>query len=137
MIGMGVGIADAQRLCAAVEAAGGQVPTELSSTLGGLDLLKDIAAAPDPAKTILRAATAGELTADNLRELLTEAALKHAVAEYSGHLRGRAERLFLEAFYTSLENGSADAILDSLRPAFDAAAEAIAEARADSGGGAG
>jgi hypothetical protein len=129
MIGMGVGISDAQRLCTAVQAAGEQVPAQLSNTLGGLDLLTGLAAIPDPARAVVDAARAGDLTADTLRDLLTDAALKHMVADYSGHLRGRAERLFLEAFFQVLENGAADEILTSLRPDFDAAAEAVAEAR--------
>ena len=39
--------------------------------------------------------------------------------------RRRAERLFVAAFYTALQSGAADEILDGLRPAFDTAAAAI------------
>ena len=36
----------------------------------------------------------------------------------------------MAAFHKALDDGAADAVLDSLRPAFDAAAEAIAAAKA-------
>jgi len=51
------------------------------------------------------------------------------VSDYCGRLRGRSEMLFLEAFYESLQDGAAEEILDSLRPRFDAAGNALIEAR--------
>jgi hypothetical protein len=73
---------------------------------------------------------AGQLDAKRLAALITEAAQRPLVANYTQELRARSERMFVEQFHRSLlKNGRADAILDSLHPSFDTAAEAIAAAR--------
>jgi hypothetical protein len=46
-----------------------------------------------------------------------------------GELRQRSEKLFTEAFHKALHDGGCDAILGSLRPSYDTAAEAISKAR--------
>ena len=81
------------------------------------------------ARTIVDAAVDGTLTADRITDLIAEAARAQSIATYTGELRLRTERLFVGAFYEALQDGAADEILDSLRPAFDTAAEAIAQAR--------
>ena len=81
------------------------------------------------ARTIVDAAADGTLTADRITHLIAEAARAQSIATYTGELRQRTERLFVGAFYEALQDGAADEILDSLRPAFDTAAEAIAQAR--------
>ena len=81
------------------------------------------------ARTIVDAAADGTLAADRITDLIAEAARAQSIATYTGELRQRTERLFVGAFYEALQDGAADEILDSLRPAFDTAAEAIAQAR--------
>jgi len=83
-----------------------------------------------PRKAIADAAVAGQLDEKRLAALITEAAQRQLVANYRQELRARSERMFVEQFHRSLlKNGRADAILDSLHPSFDTAAEAIAAAR--------
>lgn len=77
---------------------------------------------------IVDAAADGTLTADRITDLIAEAARAQSIATYTGELRQRTERLFVGAFYEALQDGAADEILDSPRPAFDTAAEAIAQA---------
>ena len=77
------------------------------------------------ARTIVDAAADGTLTADRITDLIAEAARAQSIATYTGELRQRTERLFVGAFYEALQDGAADEILDSLRPAFDTAAEAF------------
>jgi hypothetical protein len=100
------------------------------ASLGGASLLKAHGTTSNPAKGIVDAAVAGTFTAKSLTDLITEAAQRQLVANYRQELRARSERMFVEQFHRSLlKNGGADAILDSLRPSFDTAAEAIAAAR--------
>jgi hypothetical protein len=73
---------------------------------------------------------AGQLDAKRLAALITEAAQRPLVANYTQELPARSQRMFVEQFHRSLlKNGRADAILDSLHPSFDTAAEAIAAPR--------
>jgi len=98
--------------------------------LSGAALLNAHSATSDPAKAIADAAVAGQLDEKRLAALITEAAQRQLVANYREELRARSERMFVEQFHRSLlKNGRADAILDSLHPSFDTAAEAIAAAR--------
>jgi hypothetical protein len=81
-------------------------------------------------RAIVDAAMAGTLTEKSLTDVITEAAHRQLVASYAQELRARSERMFVEQFHRSLlKNGGVDAILDSLRPSFDKAAEAIAAAK--------
>ena len=81
-------------------------------------------------RAIVDAAVAGTLTEKSLTDVITEAAHRELVASYAEELRARSERMFVEQFHRSLlKNGGVDAILDSLRPSFDKAAEAIAAAK--------
>ena len=81
------------------------------------------------ARTIVDAAADGTLTADRITDLIAEAARAQSIATCTGELRQRTERLFVGAFFEALQYGAADELLDSLRPPFDPAAEAIAQAR--------
>jgi hypothetical protein len=100
------------------------------ASLGGASLLKAHGTTSNPAKGIVDAAVAGTFTAKSLTDLITEAAHRRLVASYTQELHACSERMFVEQFHRSLlKNGGADAILDSLRPSFDTAAEAIAAAR--------
>ena len=74
------------------------------------------------------AAADGTLTADRITDLIAEAARAQSIATCTGELRQRTERLFVGAFCEALQDGAADEILDSLRPASDTAAEAITHA---------
>ena len=98
--------------------------------LSGAALLNAHSDTSDPAKAIADAAVTGQLDEKRLAALIIEAAQRPLVANYTQELRARSERMFVEQFHRSLlKNGRADAILDSLHPSFDTAAEAIAAAR--------
>ena len=75
------------------------------------------------------AAADGILTADRITDLIAEDARAQSIATYLGDLKWRAERLFVAAFHQAIDDGAADEILDSLRPQFHEAAEAIAAAK--------
>ena len=93
-------------------------------------LLNTQSAASDTAKSIVAAAADGTLTEKRLNTLIDEAAQQQSRANYVGELRARSERLFVNAFHQALADGAADQLIDSLRPAWDGAAEAIGAARA-------
>ena len=119
---------DAQQFVDDVEKAGGRVPDVLANVLSGEALLKAHGTPTDPARAIVDAAVDGTLTESTVAELIGQAAMAQMIASYGGDLRRRAERMFVDAFFSELQHGAADEILDSLRPAFDTAAEAIAPA---------
>jgi hypothetical protein len=122
-------ITHCRSLAASVEKAGGTVPTVLQNLVGGFDDLAGQMEQPsDPARAILDAYAAGK--PDRAAELIAAAAQIQHDADYRVGLRQRAEVLFRERFFKELCQGAADEILDSLRPQFDAAAEALAAATA-------
>ncbi len=82
-----------------------------------------------PARTIVDSAADGTLTKDLLDELIADAARAQMISSYTGDLSRNSEKLFVAAFFTELQNGAADEILDSLRPSFDKAAQEIEKAR--------
>jgi hypothetical protein len=122
-------LADCQRLVTAVSEAGGAVPDALGNILAAAALLKAHSAPPDPAGAIVDAAVHGQLTEKSLDAMLLDYATAVAANTHRGELRQRSETLFTEQFHRSLRDGCCDAILDSLRPSYDTAAEAIAAAR--------
>jgi hypothetical protein len=75
---------------------------------------------------IVAAAVDGTLTEERITDLIAEAARAQSIVTYTAELRQRSERMFVTAFFEALQSGAADELLDSLRPAFDTAAEAIA-----------
>jgi hypothetical protein len=122
-------ITDCHRLVAAVQEASGVVPDTLQVLLSTADMLMTPAAAQDPLGPILDAALARKLDAKKLDAMLADAATVDAVNGYKASLRQRAEHAVVGRFHKALRDGAADAVLDSMRPAFDAAAEQIAVAR--------
>ena len=120
---------DCQAIADAVSRAGGRVPDTLANILHGAALLNAPSAAPAPAKAILDAAVAGQLTEKSLTGLIEKAAHAQMVATYRGEQRRDSEHMFVAEFHRALKDGAADEVLDSLRPQFDAAAEQIAVAR--------
>ena len=124
-----------QDLLRRAEAAPDRMPLSVSGTRppGGLVRCRPVERSQRhqrPRKAIADAAVAGQLDEKRLAALITEAAQRQLVANYRQELRARSERMFVEQFHRSLlKNGRADAILDSLHPSFDTAAEAIAAAR--------
>ena len=123
-------LTDCERLATAVQEVGGRIPKTLAGILSGAALLNaHSGAATDPARHIVEAAAAGELTADKLDKMLAEAAQQQQQITYRAELRRNSEHHFVGVFHRALEAGAADAILDSLRPAFERHAQAVAEAR--------
>ena len=80
-------LADCRRFTDAVSAAGGRMPDVLSHILEGAALLVGHSGASDPAKRIVSAAVAGELTDKSLTPLITEAATAQMINSYRGELR--------------------------------------------------
>jgi hypothetical protein len=122
---------DCSALVTATQEAGGKVPKVLTNILAGAALLNTHSTVSDPARAIVAASTDGTLTAEKLGELVTEAARAQVVNTYIGELRQRSERMFTEEFHRALREGACDELLNSLRPAWDGHAAAIAEARSE------
>ena len=110
--------------------AGGRVPDILRHILSAAALLASHSATLAPARAVVDAARSGQLDAKRLDKLIAEAALAQMIANYRGELRRDSERLFVAEFHRALADGSADAVLNSLRPQFDEHAEAITASRA-------
>ena len=97
--------------------------------MAGYDVIDATGGVSDPAQAIVKAAVDGSLTAYRRDALINESALQSMRAVYVGDLKNRISPLFVRAVHEQLQAGAADSILDSLRPQFDAAAEAINQAR--------
>jgi hypothetical protein len=77
----------------------------------------------------VEAAKDGSLTAERLDDLIAEAAAQQSRVTYRGDMKRSCARPFVNAFFTELQSGAADEILDSLRERFIEAADAIDAAR--------
>jgi hypothetical protein len=121
-------INNARQLAADVEALGGALSPALGNILDAHGLLSTPPAASDPHTAVIDEAATGTLTAAKLDKLIASAAQAHAAAQMRRELAGRASRDLLQRFGRELLDGGADAILASLRPAFDGAAATIEEA---------
>ena len=122
---------DCARFAQSVTSAGGQLPESLAALLRGYDVLTSPVVNQDPANAILDAAADGTLTAAKLAKLLPAAAAADNEQRVRAELASRAERMLVSRWYRTLEKDhAADAILDSMRPAFDEHAEAITQAKA-------
>ena len=69
----------------------------------------------------------GELIAYKRDGLVNGAALAQMRATYAGDLKRRVEPLLVAAFHQELQTGAGDAVLDSLKPSFNAAAASISQ----------
>ncbi|OBE98988.1 hypothetical protein [Mycobacterium sp. 852002-10029_SCH5224772] len=121
-------VTHARRLIAAVTDCGVQPPESLTSVLEGLDALTELSAPADPTQALIRGALDGGPA--KAEKMLADYAVAKLAAEERKNLRGRLDPEFLKEFCDRLEAGGADAILDALRPQFDTAAKAIADAAA-------
>ena len=124
---------DCRRFAASVTAAGGKLPQTLQNLIQAHSVIADAAAIPAraqaPESAIVDCALDGSLTSEKLAKLLPAAASAAAEHEYAKFLAGNVERTLLGAWHREIENGGADAILDSMRPLFDKHAQEIATAR--------
>ncbi|MFC9876503.1 hypothetical protein [Nocardia salmonicida] len=108
----------------AVASVGGKMPAELSDILAAADVVKEWR----PASTTGIAAQirSGEFTAAKAATLLEQA--HTAPTNDPAEIRLAAEQALIHAFTKALINGGADKIIDSVRPAFEAAAAGISAA---------
>jgi hypothetical protein len=120
---------DCQRFAAAVSAAGGELPDKLRHLLSAYELLSSPAAAPQAEAPILDAALSGRLDRKTLDKLAEPAALASLTDAYKKDLAVRSSFILLGEWHRQVKGGGADAVLDSLRPAFDEHAQAIERAR--------
>jgi hypothetical protein len=122
-------IFDCRQFAQSVTSAGGTLPETLAALLRSHEVLTAPVVTEDPGNAILDAAAAGALDQKLLAKLLGPAALAASAGQYRAELAGRAERMLVMRWYRELKAGAADAILDSLRPAFNEHAEQIAKAK--------
>jgi hypothetical protein len=122
-------LGDARRFIDSIGNAGGTVPPPLASLLSAADMLTQPSATQDPLQPLLDAAMAGQLDKRKLDKMVAEAAQQQQNNAFRGELATRAERVTVERIHEALADDCADAVLDSLRPQFDKAAEQITVAR--------
>jgi hypothetical protein len=118
-----VGLSDIERLFVSIRACGVEPPPVLLSVLQARER---IAAAPepvDPLRQLVEAALGGDDV--SLDEVLREHAINTLVANSRNGLLQRTEAALLAEFGRRLESGGADDVLDSVRPAFGKAADAL------------
>jgi hypothetical protein len=120
---------DSQNLMWALEGLGITPPQELSKLVAGYLVLAADAPARtlDPTRDLCNAAVNGTLTADTVDELCAKAVNQNAVAEYRAAVAQKASRFCAKRFLEILDDGAANAILDALKPKFDAAAQQVAK----------
>src|SRR5690242_3495513 len=120
-------ISDAANLISAVEALDVTVPKRLKNLIAAHETLSARPSAPDPAAAILDAAEAGGLTEAKIAKMCSDAVAASAITEFRTSLAQKASRKFLQRIYNGLQEGDGDLIIGGLRPAFDAAAQAMTE----------
>ena len=123
-----VGLADARRLIAAIQACGVTAPKPLSEVLQAHERLSQAPPVADPTRSLVKVALQGNATPETISAQLESTAIARlVVAERQGLLQ-RCEPALLDEFCRRLDNGGADAVLDALRAPFDKAATSIREA---------
>jgi hypothetical protein len=120
-------IIDARRLQDAVTELGGEFPAPLTGLLDLVGTIKTLPPAPDPTAVLIEDALAGRTV--ELSKLIASAAKAENEAGYAQRLRTTVERDSMRRFVAEIRSGGADAILDSVRPKFEATAKRIAALR--------
>jgi hypothetical protein len=77
---------------------------------------------------LVKAVAAGQLRGKELDKQIADAAATLQLRDFRAGLQARVEPALIREFVNTLdEGGAADAVIDSLRPAFDEAAAKLAE----------
>jgi len=122
-----VSLADAQRLCAAVEGCGVTVPKTLSDVLQAHERLTAATSVANPTKKLVAAALDDRATADKVDQALERHALARLVAEERRGLDQHIQPELLNEFGRRLESGGGE-VLTLLRGAFEDASCTLREA---------
>ena len=121
-------LADARRLCAAVESCGATAPEKLSVVLRVAETFAAVPTVADPTRELVKAALDGNASADKVDKMLERHALMRIVAEERRGLTQRIEPQLLAEFGRRLDDGGGDEVLAALRPQFTDAALCLREA---------
>lgn len=113
-------------LAETVTRLGGTVPVELTRVLAAMDAVN--AWSPDTSADIATLIRTGELTAKNAAQLLDAA--RTAPTVNPAEIRGAAQKELVRVFDKAVNDGAGDALLDSVRPAFEAAVAGVVKASA-------
>ncbi|MDF3309881.1 hypothetical protein P3H15_33220 [Rhodococcus sp. T2V] len=119
--------ASCKRFTESVTRLGGTIPKPLADTLTGFDALKAWTA-PDPTAALTNAIAEGKFTPTTAAKLLEQATTTDGGNEKVAKIRLSAELALIRRFYDELKGKSGDAVIESLRPAFDTAAAAMVNA---------
>ena len=122
-----VSLADAQRLCAAVEGCGVTVPKTLSDVLQAHERLTAAPSVANPTKKLVAAALDDRATADKVDQALERHALARLVAEERRGLDQHIQPELLNESGRRLESGGGE-VLTLLRGAFEDASCTLREA---------
>lgn len=122
-----IGVRHARTLLKDVANCGVQPPKVLVDLVDAFDdLAKTAAASSDPTSDLVKAVAAGQLRGKELDKQIAQAAAAIQVQEFRRGLQGRVEPAVIRQFVAALDEGAADAIIDSLREPFDSAAAELA-----------
>lgn len=118
---------DVRQLARHVTAAGGQLPANLASIAETLTALARVDTKPsaDPLAALAERAANGPVKPADLAKAVQAHGDTRAQAERDQQARREAAVKLTKRFRRELADGGADAILDSLRPAFDENATAV------------
>jgi len=122
-----VSLADAQRLCAAVEGCGVTIPKTLSDVLQAHERLTAAPSVANPTKKLVAAALDDRATADKVDQALERHALARLVAEERRGLDQHIQPELLNESGRRLESGGGE-VLTLLRGAFEDASCTLREA---------
>jgi hypothetical protein len=122
------GIRHAEALAADAAHFVGKVPQRITDLLAAHAALSG-GPSGNPTDDLVREIATGGLAGDELTAAIAAAAAADAAVRFHADLRVRAEPSIMRAIVHELENGGADEIIDSLRPAFDEAVAVLKSAR--------
>jgi hypothetical protein len=123
-----VGIRHARTVLADIGQCGVEPPKALTDLVAAFDDLARVPAISDPISALIKAVTSGKLRGKELDKQIAEAAAGVQVRDFRTGLQARVEPAIVKEFVEALDKGgAADAVIDSLRPAFDEAAAKLAE----------
>ena len=121
-------ISEARRLADDTVAVGGVFPAVLTTLINLVDSVRALPPPPDPTARLIDDALAGKSV--DLSKLITAAARAETEAGYAKRLHTMVERDAMRRFQVELSNSGGQLILDSITPAFNETAAAIAAATA-------
>ncbi|MCV7428061.1 hypothetical protein [Mycobacterium montefiorense] len=121
-----LGVRHARTLLKDIAECGVKPPKTLTDLVDAYDDLAQASGVSDPMAALVRVVATGQVRGQELDEQISAAAAAVHVQEFRRGLQQRVEPAVMQQFVEALdEGGCADAVIDSLRPQFDEAAQKL------------